>query len=231
MRLRIIALACMLVFCMAAAASASQLRISETQVHFGNMKEGPEARKTVTLVNSSDTSAVIANVSTSCSCTTTKLDKTTLAPGEAATMVITYHTFKFPGKFDKTVHVFTGADGKTEDVIHILGYVNPMPMGVMEVTPRKTRVEGLAAGKSAPVRIMVRNAGDAPMTVTAVKSRKFKATYWTGKLKLEAGQSAPLEFFVTPQKAGRFMDIIMVFSDARNDIGKGYKAVLTGEAK
>lgn len=104
-------------------------------------------------------------------------------------------------------------------------------MGVMEVTPRKTLVDGLVNGKTTPARIMIKNTGDAPMTVTAVTSHKFKTTYWQGELTLAAGESAPVEFELKPQNQGRFMDIIMVYSDARNDIGKGYKAVLMGAAK
>ncbi|BDQ37031.1 hypothetical protein SYK_13910 [Pseudodesulfovibrio nedwellii] len=146
-------------------------------------------------------------------------------------MVISYNTFKYPGKFDKTVTVSTGEGKESQQTIHIVGYVDPIPMGVMVVTPRKTTVEGLVNGKATPTKIMIKNSGDASMTVTAVKSRKFKTTYWQGALKLEAGQTAPIEFLVTPNKLGRFMDIIMVYSDARNDIGKGYKAVLIGETK
>jgi hypothetical protein len=231
MKLRTIVLTIAVVLCLAGAASAGQLKISDMQVHFGNMKEGPNAEKTITLTNVSDTKAVLANVSTSCACTTTQLDKTELAPGETATMVITYHTFKYPGKFDKTVHVFTGADGKTEDVIHILGYVDPIPMGVMEVEPRKVNVGELAAGKMNTVPLKVTNTGDAAMKVTAVKSQKFGKTYWQGEKTVPAGQSATLDLSVAPGGQGRFLDIVMIFSDARNDIGKGYKTVLLGTAK
>lgn len=145
--------------------------------------------------------------------------------------MIRYNTYKYPGKFEKSVTVFTGKDDAKGQTISIVGFVDPIPMGVMEVEPRKTPVDGLKAGKACPAKILVKNTGDAPMTVTAVKSQKFKATYWEGTLVIQPGQSAPVEFAVSPAEAGRFMDIIMVHSDARNDIGKGYKAVLTGEAE
>jgi len=146
-------------------------------------------------------------------------------------MVISYDTFKYPGKFDKTISVFTGIGKENSQTVHIVGYVEPIPMGVMEVTPRKTKLTGLVNGKFTSAKIMIKNAGDAPMVVTSLQSRKFKTTYWEGKITLKAGESAAIEFAVKPKKIGRFMDIIMVHSDARNDIGKGYKAVLIGEAK
>lgn len=230
MKLRIAASLC-LMLCLTGTAFAGQLAISETQVHFGNMKEGPNAERTIRLTNVSDSEAVVSNVSTSCSCTTTSMDKTVLAPGETSAMVITYHTFKFPGKFDKTVHVFSGSDGKTEDVIHILGYVNPIPMGVMEMDPRKVELGTLAAGRDNTVKLFVANTGDAPMKVSGVESQKFHKVYWQGEEIVAPGQTATLELTISPEKAGRFLDIVMVHSDARNDIGKGYKAVLLGKAE
>jgi len=146
-------------------------------------------------------------------------------------MVISYNTFKYPGAFDKTVTVFTGEGKDESQTVHIVGYVEPVPMGVMEVVPRKTVVSGLEAGKASPAKIVLKNAGDAPMTVTAIKSRKFKTVYWQGEITLAPGESTPVAFVVKPKKQGRFMDIVMVHSDARNDIGKGFKAVLTGTAE
>jgi hypothetical protein len=146
-------------------------------------------------------------------------------------MVINYNTFKYPGKFDKTVHVFSGDNGKTEDVIHIVGYVDPIPMGVMEVNPRKVELGTLAADKPNMVSLKVTNAGDAPMKVTAIKSRKFKKTYWEGELTVPAGQSADIAVTLEGLKAGRFLDMVLFYSDARNDIGKGYKAVLIGNVE
>lgn len=231
MKRRISVLAFALLLCLAGNAWASQLEISQTQVLFGNMTEGPDAEKTVTLTNVSGTRAVVSNVSTSCACTSTRMDRTELAPGETATMVITYHTLKYPGKFDKTVHVFSGEGGAAEDVIHILGHVDPIPMGVMEVEPRKVDVGALAANKPGRVPLTVTNAGDAPMKVSAVKSQKFRKTYWEGELTVAAGQSATIDLEITPAETGRYLDMVMVHSDARNDIGKGYKVVLIGSAK
>lgn len=231
MKMRTIAMALAVVLCLAGAASAGQLKISETQVQFGNMKEGPNAEKTITLTNVSAEEAVVANVSTSCACTTTVMDRTRLAPGQTATMVITYHTFKYPGKFDKTVHIFTGPEGKTEDVVHILGYVDPIPMGVMEVEPRKIDLGELKAGGPNAVSVTVRNAGDAPMRVTAIQSQKYGKTYWQGELSVAAGQTATVALTLDGLAPGRFLDMIMIHSDARNDIGKGYKAVLLGTVK
>lgn len=230
MKLHSILFLTVFLLCSGLPALAGQLQISDTQVEFGVMKEGPDAEKSVTLTNTSTTPATIANVSTSCACTTTKLSKTTLAPGETATMVITYHTFKYPGKFDKTVHIFSGSDAKTEDIIHILGHVDPMPMGVIAVAPRKVELGTLPAGKDKGISLTITNTGDAPLKVSAIKSKKLGKTYWQGELEIPAAQSKDVTIHITPA-AGNFLDVINVDSDARNDIGAGYKIVVTGTAQ
>ena len=127
--------------------------------------------------------------------------------------------------------VFTGDSKEDAQVIHISGFVKAIPMGVIEVAPRKVKVGELKAGSQNQVQIMVKNTGDAALTITAIKSMKFKTTYFADKLVIPAGKSIPVTFAVRPARPGRFIDILLVYSDARNDIGRGYKAVLSGTAK
>ena len=149
--------------------------------------------------------------------------------------MINYQTFKYAGKFDKTVTIYTGPDGKDEIVIRLKGFVEPIPMGKLEMVPRKTLVGDLKIGQENEVGLVLNNIGDAPLTVTKIVSRKFKMIYFdgskSGDLIIEAGKTRKVHFKVTPPKSGKFIDIIMIHSDARNDIGNGYKGVLVGQAK
>jgi hypothetical protein len=158
-----------------------------------------------------------------------------LEAGENTELVITYNTFKYDGKFDKTVNIFTGADGKEETVIRLIGTVDPIPMGVIEMVPRKTEIGTLALNKENSVSVVLKNTGDAPLTVTKISSQKFNTVYFDGEKKgpmtIPAGQTQTVKVTIVPAKAGRFLDSILIFSDARNDIGNGYKGILAGEVK
>ena len=149
--------------------------------------------------------------------------------------MITYKTFKYDGKFDKTVSVFTGPEGKDETVIRLVGYVDPIPMGVIEMAPRKTEVGDLAANKDNEVEIAIKNTGNAGLTVSRIVSQKFNVVYFDGKkqgpIVIAAGQQRTVKLMINPAKPGRFLDSILIFSDARNDIGKGYKGIVAGEVK
>ncbi len=149
--------------------------------------------------------------------------------------MITYNTFKYDGKFDKTINIFSGSEGKDETVIRLVGTVEPIPMGIIEMAPRKTEVGALALNKDNPVQIVLKNTGNAPLTMSRVTSQKFNKVYYDGEkngpIVIPAGQQRPVKFMIVPPKAGRFLDSILIFSDARNDIGNGYKGILAGEVK
>ena len=163
------------------------------------------------------------------------LGKHDLEPGESTELVITYRTYKYAGKFDKHVSVFTGPDGKDEAVIRLIGNVDPVPMGVIRVEPRKTEVGNLTANRENEVEIVIKNEGDALLTVSRIVSTKFGAEYFVAEdskgIEIDAGRQQTVKLLVKPAEPGNFLDTIFIYSDARNDIGQGYKALLSGTAE
>ena len=108
-------------------------------------------------------------------------------------------------------------------------------MGNLELASRKTDVGSVKTGAENEVGITLKNIGDAPLTINRVISRKYNKVYFdgakSGNLEISPNDSHNLKFKVTPPEKGEFVDIIMIYSDARNDVGEGYKAVLTGKAE
>jgi len=127
--------------------------------------------------------------------------------------------------------VFSGPDGKEEHVIRLVGTVDPIPMGVLRMEPRKTLVGDLELSKENEVRIVLANDGDAPLTVSRVVSNKSEAKYYTGKIEIAPGQMQTVKLVVQPEEPGRYLERIVIYSDARNDIGKGYSGLLSGTVK
>jgi len=108
-------------------------------------------------------------------------------------------------------------------------------MGVIRVEPRKSDVGLLTANSENEVQIVIENTGDADLTVSRIESTTSDSVYFdakkTGAIVLAAGEKRTAKFFVIPNQPGRFLDTVFIHSDARNDTGKGYKALLSGEAK
>ena len=158
-----------------------------------------------------------------------------LEPGESTELVIHYKTYKYPGTFNKYVTVFTGAEGTEETVIQMVGNVEPIPMGVIRMEPRKTDVGELAVDRENEVQIVLENDGDAALTVSRIVSQKSDTEYYTARetagIAIDPGRNAVIKLRVKPEEPGRFLERIVIYSDARNDIGNGYAGLLSGTAK
>lgn len=234
-RLLVLAL-CLVGLSCGPALAGGALSVSQKTLKFGSLKEGVVAKKTVTVSNTGDAPLTIANVSTSCSCTTTSLGKSTLKSGEKTSLEIVYNTFKFPGKFEKYVTLTWGEGTSGQTVITMVGDVSPIPMGVLEVDPRKVEAGDMAVGKPTALTIRLRNTGDAAMKIEKVAAQKsgsvfFDAAKSGGAITLNPGEEKTVAVSVTASTSGNFVEYLMVFSDARNVTDKGYKVVVVGTAK
>ncbi|MEJ2109206.1 MAG: hypothetical protein P8Z37_04680 [Acidobacteriota bacterium] len=105
-------------------------------------------------------------------------------------------------------------------------------MGVLKLEPRKTDVGTLSADRDNAVQIVLVNEGDAPLTISRIVSTKFDVEYYdagdSGGMEIAPGQTLKTTLQVKPPEKGRFLDTILIYSDARNDIGNGYKGLLSG---
>lgn len=156
-----------------------------------------------------------------------------LKPGESTELTISYKTWKFPGKFEKYVTVFSGPDGKERSVITMTGYVDPVPMGVVSVKPRKLDVGELPLGKTTARELIIKNTGDASLDITRVASKKYKTIYFDarkagGAIQIKPGGSATVTLNLKPNKPGRYLDYVMIHGEARNITESGYKVVVLG---
>jgi len=219
---------------MAGGAQAGVLGTDRNLLEFGTLTEGIPAKQVVTLTNHGSTPISISNVTTSCSCTTTTLEKNVLNPGESTKLEITYNTFKFPGKFQKYVNVFWGSGDGEKEVITLVGVVDPIPMAVMEAEPRKVTAGEMVPGMPVNVRFSLKNTGSADMSITRIESKNTGAVYYdaatNGPMKIKPGANRNVCFAVTAPAPGDFMDLISVYSDARNVTNHGYKVVVMGTA-
>ena len=212
--------------------TAPELQSSLEKIEFGTMPEGPPAQTVVTLTNVGDAPLTLTNVSTSCACTNTKYAKSELAPGESVELEITYTTFKFIGKFEKFIWVET-KEIPEKYTITMVGDVTPMPMGVLEVKPRKVNVGDAKVGVATSASVTIKNVGDATMNIFKVASTKSKEVFYDSekseKIAIAPGETKAIPINVTPTKAGRYLDYVQIYSDARNVTEKGYKVVVAAK--
>ena len=66
---------------------------------------------------------MIAKTKTSCGCTVSEPEKTTLKPGETTNIKVTFYTAGKSGKESKDIHVYTNDPGNPEPTLKILANV------------------------------------------------------------------------------------------------------------
>jgi len=76
----------------------------------------------------------------------------------------------------------------------------------------------------------MKNTGDAPMVITGIVSKKFKTVYFDAvqskEITIAPGESRTVDVSIKAEKEGRYLDYILVHSNARNVTKKGYKVVV-----
>ena len=90
------------------AASQGQVNWLETEHDFGTFPESVgKVTGVMKFVNTGDSALSITRVRPTCGCTTSEFSSTTVAPGDTASISITYSAVGHPGQFKKDVYVYT----------------------------------------------------------------------------------------------------------------------------
>lgn len=106
-----------------------------TSHHFGSFhEEVGNMSHTFKMVNTGDSTLRITNVRATCGCTATQHTTAPIAPGDTATVTVTYNPVGRPGQFNKTVYVFT--DGTPhKSALTIVGNVIAAPATIRSQFP------------------------------------------------------------------------------------------------
>lgn len=112
-------------------AAGPNLVVSDKTHNFGTIREadGPVTCEFV-MRNDGDKPLIIMSAKAQCGCTTPKIPKQPIRPGESATLTVTYDPAGRPGEFDKTIRVRTNQKQKNV-ILKIKGTVLP------KSTPKK----------------------------------------------------------------------------------------------
>jgi hypothetical protein len=144
-----------------------KLVADETELNFGAVNQGVVVAAQTTLRNIGEAPLVVGPFQVSCPCTTARVDRTYLAPGETATLFLTFETKGFPGADRQYVSVFTDDLRLSPVVIALDGVVTPE----LIVEPELHRIP-YSKEKRIPyeLRSLVSNARETPLALTAVHS-------------------------------------------------------------
>lgn len=144
---------------------------------FGAIKEVDGlVSATVKAINISPDTTFITSIRTGCGCTGATYTDRIIAPGDTAEVSVTYNPENRPGRFLKTIKVFSGTD-RSSSTFKIKGNVLPSEKSIAKSYPHRIGdlrlsshvidLEEVKAGEVRPVFVGLYNVGNAPMILSS----------------------------------------------------------------
>jgi|AntAceMinimDraft_17_1070374.scaffolds.fasta_scaffold00162_2 hypothetical protein len=103
--------------------NAPKIEFEKTVYDFGSVKTGEKVLYSFVFKNQGKTDLIIRKVKTSCGCTATNPEKTTLKPGESSKINISFNTRGRSGNQHKTITVICNDPNKSTTVLSVKGKV------------------------------------------------------------------------------------------------------------
>jgi len=173
--------------------------VTPEKIEFGRLPEGRTVEGDIRFTNIGKTPVQIQRVQASCGCTTTKIEKMTVEPGDTASVHYAVRTQGFRGIVRKTITVYF-ADPKEKDLeFAIQGTLYTD----LEVTPSFIDFQRVAYDPNSTItqKVTVRNQTERPIRITMVRSTSVLLTVSPGSAVIPPGQSLAVQVTLKPSKA------------------------------
>jgi hypothetical protein len=146
------------------------LTIDEPTFDFGEINDINLVYKTVTLTNTGDAELEIKRVKGTCGCTTGKLEKKTLEPGESTSLTIQFLPATYDGLVSKAVKIASNDPDSKVSTITFTATVWPF----LQVTPKIIELEfdAEAGGYTGTTRVVeLRNMGEKSLKLKTIDQK------------------------------------------------------------
>ena len=146
------------------------LTIDEPTFDFGEINDINLVYKTVTLTNTGDAELEIKRVKGTCGCTTGKLEKTSLEPGESTSLTIQFLPATYDGLISKAIKIASNDPDSKISTITFTATVWPF----LQVTPKIIELEfdaeaGVYTGTTRVVEL--RNMGEKALKLKTIDQK------------------------------------------------------------
>jgi len=105
-------------------AQAPKIAIDRNEYNFGSIRAGETPKSSFTITNTGKSTLIIRKLKASCGCTTSEIEKNSLAPSESTKIYISFDSRDRAGTQQKNVYIFSNDPTNPTQLIVIKGYVN-----------------------------------------------------------------------------------------------------------
>ncbi|MCX6584145.1 MAG: DUF1573 domain-containing protein [Candidatus Aminicenantes bacterium] len=194
-------------------AAKSQIKFTQTTIDFGEVDSGGEVNVKFDFENAGDSVLIIKNVSTTCGCTTTQLEKLEYQPGEKGSIPVKFNSKGYSGKTSKTITVSSNDEAIPYARLEITGKVNLTEFSEMEMTPDQLDFGKVNLGKTYTKKVTIKNPGTLDLEIIEMTHGPEINMGFPDK-KIRPGSEVPLEIAFKPMQEGNFTTFLKIRTNA-----------------
>ncbi|MDQ1350556.1 MAG: hypothetical protein QG657_858 [Acidobacteriota bacterium] len=191
----------------------SQIKFKETTINFGEIDSGAEVNVKFEFENAGDSILVIKNISTTCGCTTTQLEKLEYQPGEKGAIPVKFNSKGYSGKTAKTITVSSNDEANPYSRLEIAGNVNLKDFSEMEITPDTLDFGKVTMGKTYSKKVTITNPGTLDLEVIEITHSTDVDLGFLDK-KIRPHGEVSLEIAIKPMDVGTFTSFLKFRTNA-----------------
>lgn len=189
------------------------IQFKEKEIDFGEVESGETVDVKYEFKNIGDKPLIIKNVSTSCGCTATKLEKREFQPGETGYIPTKFFSRGYSGKIIKTVTVTTNDPKNKHTILKIKGEVKLTKFALIELLPDKLSFEAPKLGEQYTREITIKNPGTIELRIVEVIHAPEISPQFPQKL-VPAGGEVKINIVYTPMEPGNFSSFLKMRTTA-----------------
>lgn len=212
MRKFMIATAVLLAFTALVSAQADIEFVSEL-VDFGEIDSGKVADLQFEFTNTGTEVLEIKNITSTCGCTVTQLEKKSYKPGEKGVIPVKFYSRGYQGRVVKSITVSTNVAKKRYVRLRLSGVVIMKNFANISISPNRVQLGDVALGAEVEKPFQIQNTGTLPLRIIEVIHGPEVSPRFSGK-SVGPGEALTVTLHFRAMSMGAFVTYLKIRSNA-----------------
>ncbi|MBN1195829.1 MAG: DUF1573 domain-containing protein [Candidatus Aminicenantes bacterium] len=183
------------------------------QVDFGEIDSGKVVDLEFEFSNTGNETLEIKNITSTCGCTVTSLEKQAYQPGEKGIIPVKFYSRGYQGRVVKTLTVSTNDPKKPYVRLRLTGIVTMKNYASIEVVPNRLHFEKVPLGGELEQTFEIRNPGSLPLRIIEVIHGPEISPRFSGK-SVGPGEALSVTLHLKGMAPGPFVTYLKIRSNA-----------------
>ena len=195
-------------------AATAKITFEKTELDFGELESGKVTDLEYKFKNTGDQTLIIKNISSSCGCTVTKVEKKEYQPGEDGVIPVKFFSRGYNGKITKTITVATNDPENVYTRLKVMGSVVLKDFAAWEIIgPDRLDFSEVTLGEKYTEKIKFKNTGTIELRIIEVTHAPEISPEFNKKA-LAPDEEGEVSIVFKPMQAGRFAAFMRIRTNA-----------------